>query len=199
MSFKLFLAPDQGWEERKGVHEFLAKNGVYISPTTSKVWICSTLDLKAQSGIKPGTGVVSDAMSMQPTHPALNVLGKEPTPQHHTPPRPSLIFLPALAWAPQLASWKTSFPSHSDCVDYTFWSLVFLRVGRNSCTTASILLTEVWVGKEMCVLGADGIYCLHSWSHWDLLSPSAHTSSSLADPPDHLSDFSNCTTNEKKI
>lgn len=100
MSFKLFLAPDQGWEERKGVHEFLAKNGVYISPTTSKVWICSTLDLKAQSGIKPETGVVSDAMSMQPTHPALNVLGKEPTPQHHTPPRPSLIFLPALAWAP---------------------------------------------------------------------------------------------------
>lgn len=62
-------------------------------------------------------------------------------------------------------------PSHSDCVDYTFWSLVFLRVGRNHRTTAPVLQTEGWVGREVCVWGRRNLPLLLSVSLGSSLPP----------------------------
>ena len=115
--FLQFLAPKEGLEgkgkEREEVVSFCAKQCGTHQPNCLRC-----LDLfpsvphghtelgPAPSGITPGTGVACDALSVQPAHPAQDVLGKEPTPSspepHPGPPRS----LPALPWAPQLSSLK---------------------------------------------------------------------------------------------
>ena len=171
--------------------------------SASKAWICCPLDLKATSRIKRETGIVSDAMSMQPSHPAQNVPGEEPNPQPHNPSRLSVIFLPALPCAlptPPPAAYPPEdwLPFSRRLCWLHILSLVFLRVGRNSCTTAPILRQRGGREKRY-MFGAGEIYSFCSPSHWDPLFLFALTPSSLAAPPSHLPAFSNCTANGQKI
>lgn len=101
----------------------------------------------------PEIGFVSDPRSVQAVHPAQDVLCRDPMPHPQTTSRqafPDLSASPTQG-PPACITAKLAFPSHSDCVDYTFPRLVFLRVGRNSCTTAFNLENRGVGGKRVCV------------------------------------------------
>lgn len=115
----------------------------------------------APSGIMPETGFVSAPRSVQAVHPAQDVLGRDPMPHPRTPSRqafPDLSASPTQG-PPACITAKLAFPSHSDCVGYTFPRLVFLRVGRNSCTTAFNPENRGVGGKRGMCLEVGGISC----------------------------------------
>lgn len=100
--FMQILAADEGLQgegkEREDVMRFfLAKNVWHMSaqlpPKLGPAPLSSHSHTQlgpAPAGFIPDTGVISDAMSVQPGHPAQDVLRKEPIPTPtQAPPRPS--------------------------------------------------------------------------------------------------------------
>ena len=136
--------------------------------SASKAWICCPLDLKATSRVKRETGIVSDAMYMQPAHTAQNVPGEESNPQPHNPSRLSMIFLPALpcalpapppaAYLPE--DWLPFSRRECENVLVTHSESCFPPCGQKQLHNCSHPATEGWAGKEVYVWGRRNLLLL---------------------------------------
>lgn len=144
----------------------------HVSPTGFKAWTCSPfIPQPCSAGSSPSRIYTGHRGHLRcnvcAAWPPCSGCSEERTNPHPnpSPTQAFLICLSALSWAPSLSHWKTSLP-FSDCVKYTFLTLVFLHVGRNSHTIASSPANRGVGGKRVC-LGVGGIYYFSP--RWDPL------------------------------
>ena len=176
--FVQFPAPDEGLEgkgkERKGVHEFFAKNVAHVSPTASKAWPCSPLyptatlsrvQPRRELSLRQGSSQMQRLCS--PSTLIRAFWGKNQPPGLY-PPRPSLISASS-APGPQLMSLEDQLSLLTQTVLITHSGDLFPSMWAESRTAASDPARRGVGGERRVCLGAGGICCFHP--RWIPASP----------------------------